>query len=60
MDLNLSEDFGNLLAVFLLLVLPLLLLLIAVIIGFNNAIFYVLSVFWFGMGIIFYGALFGE
>lgn len=60
MDLELSENYGHLLAVVLLLLLPLLLLLIATIVGFHNAVFYILTIFWFGMGVIFYGAIFGE
>ncbi len=60
MDLELSENFGHLLAVLILLVLPLLLLLIAIIIGFTSGVFYILTIFWFGMGVIFYGALYSE
>jgi len=60
MDLELSENFGHLLAVLVLLILPLLLLLIATIIGFTNGVFYIFTIFWFGMGVIFYGALYSE
>ena len=60
MDLELSENFGHLIAVLVLLILPLLLLLIATIIGFTNGVFYILTMFWFGMGVIFYGALYSE
>ena len=60
MNIDLSESFGNILAVFLLLLLPLLLLLIATSIGFLNAVFYILTIFWFGMGVVFYGAIYSE
>jgi hypothetical protein len=60
MDIELSENIGNLLAVVLLLILPLLLLLIATIVGFENAVFYILTIFWFGMGVVFYGAIYSE
>lgn len=60
MDIELSESFGNVLAVVLLLILPLLLLLIAIIVGFENAVFYILTIFWFVMGVVFYGAIYGE
>ena len=60
MELELSENFGNLLAVVLLFILPLLLLLIATIVGFTNGVFYILTIFWFGMGVIFYGAIYSE
>jgi hypothetical protein len=60
MDLELSENFGNLIAVVLLLILPLLLLLIAAIVEFTNGVFYILTIFWFAMGIIFYGAIYSE
>jgi hypothetical protein len=57
MDMEVSENLGNLLAVFLLLLLPLLLLLVAVGVGYMNVIFYLLAIFWFCMGVIFYGAI---
>lgn len=57
MDMQLSENVSNILAAVLLLILPLVLLLIATVIGFTNAVFYILAIFWFGMGVIFYGAI---
>jgi len=57
MDMQLSENVSNILAAVLLLILPLVLLLIATAIGFTNAVFYILAIFWFGMGVIFYGAI---
>ncbi|HMA82962.1 MAG TPA: hypothetical protein VKP59_01900 [Candidatus Thermoplasmatota archaeon] len=60
MNIDLSENIGNLLAIFLLLLLPLILLLVATSIGFLNAVFYILTIFWFGMGVVFYGAIYSE
>jgi hypothetical protein len=60
MDMKVFERFSDVLAVFILLLLPLLLLLIAAIVNYSNALFYVLCIFWFGMGVIFYGAIYGE
>jgi len=60
MNMDLSENIGNLLAIFLLLLLPLILLLVATSIGFLNAVFYILTIFWFGMGVVFYGAIYSE
>jgi len=57
MDVNISENISKILSAVLLLILPLILILIAVVIGFTNALFYLLTIFWFGMGMIFYGAL---
>jgi len=37
--------------------LPLILIGVGVLTGFINAGYYILIIFWFGMGLIFYGAL---
>ena len=60
MDMELSENMGHILAAVILLILPLLLLLIATIVGFTNAVLYILAIFWFGMGVVFYGALYSD
>jgi hypothetical protein len=57
MEINLSEDIRNILMLFLMIILPIILLLSGVITGFINAVYYILIIFWFGMGLIFYSAL---
>lgn len=60
MDMELLENMGHILAAVILLILPLLILLIATIVGFSNAVLYILAIFWFGMGFIFYGAVYSD
>lgn len=60
MDMELSENMGHILAAVILLILPLLLLLIATIVGFTNGVLYILAIFWFGMGVVFYNALYSD
>ena len=57
MEINLSEDIGNILMLFLMIFLPLILIGVGVLTGFLNAGYYILIIFWFGMGLIFYSAL---
>ena len=57
MDIHLSDNIMRILTACLLLIIPLLLMLIGAAIGFLNVVFYLLTIFWFGMGLIFYGAL---
>ena len=57
MEINLSEDIRNFLMLFIMILLPLILIGISVLTGFINIGFYILIIFWFGMGIIFYGSL---
>ncbi|RLF42444.1 MAG: hypothetical protein DRN12_00240 [Thermoplasmata archaeon] len=57
MELTLSKKMRELLTLFLLIILPLILLAVGVIIGPFNVIYYLLSIFWFGMGLIFYAAI---
>ncbi len=57
MEINLSGDIGNILMLFLMILLPLILIGVGVLTGLLNVGYYVLIIFWFGMGLIFYGAL---
>jgi hypothetical protein len=57
MELNLSTTIRQLISSFLLLILPLLAILLGVVFNVLNAWFFILCVTWFGMGIIFYGAI---
>jgi hypothetical protein len=57
MELNLSEDIRNILMFFILILIPIILIGIGVLTGFVNVGYYILSIFWFGMGLILYNAL---
>lgn len=57
MEINLSEDIRNILMLFILIILPILLIALGILTGFINAVYYILVIFWFGMGLTFYGAL---
>jgi hypothetical protein len=57
MEINLSENIKNILSVFILILLPLILIGIGVLTGLINAAYYILIIFWFAMGLIFYYAL---
>jgi len=57
MELTLQEDAKKILTLFLLILLPLLMILLGAATGFTNALYYILTIFWFGMGVIFYDAL---
>ena len=56
MELTLQENTWKILTMFLLILLPLLLILLGAATGFMNALFYIFTVFWFGMGVVFYDA----
>lgn len=57
MDLKLSEGIKDILVPFLLIVLPLLLIGVGLIVEFWNAWYFILAIFWFGMGVIFQCAI---
>jgi len=57
MEINLSEDIRNILLLFILILFPLILIGVGALTGLINAGYYILTIFWFGMGLIFYGAL---
>ncbi len=57
MDISLNEDTMGAITIFLLMLLPLLLIFIGAVSGFMNALFYILTITWFGMGMIFYKAI---
>jgi hypothetical protein len=54
MELTQNKYMMQLLTFFLLILLPLLLILGGVLTVFLNGVYYLLSIFWFGMGLIFY------
>jgi len=57
MEFNLPKIVKQILTAFLLLILPLLVILLGVIFNILIAWYYILCVTWFGMGVIFYGAI---
>lgn len=57
MEMNISSNLKKMLLAFLLIILPLILLILGLMINFKVALFYILSIVWFGMGMIFFYAL---
>jgi len=57
MDIPLNEDMMGAITMFLFMFLPLILILVGAVSGFMNALFYILAITWFGMGMIFYKAV---
>jgi len=57
MEINLSGNIKQVISIIILLILPLITLLIGLMANILNAWFYVGLITWFGMGVIFYGAL---
>ncbi len=57
MELNLSENLRKYILAFFLVVLPLIVLVIGLAINYINAWYYVLSITWFGTGLIFYSVI---
>jgi len=57
MEINLSENIRNIIMFFILIILPIILIALGILTGFINAVYYILVIFWFGMGLTFYGAL---
>ena len=57
MELSVTEDVRKLLSLFLLMLLPFLLIIAGAAVGLVNAVYYLLTIFWFGMGVVFYGIL---
>jgi hypothetical protein len=57
MNIPLNKDMMDFLTMFLFIFLPLILILIGAAVGFMNALYYILTISWFGMGFIFYKAI---
>ena len=57
MDMSLNTSMGDLIVMVLFIFLPLVLILVGAAVGFLNAVYYILSITWFGMGLIFYKAI---
>lgn len=57
MELNLTQEMRKTLLVFLMVLLPLIVIGLGAISGVTSAGYYILSIVWFGMGVIFFGAM---
>lgn len=57
MELNLTQTMKQIILAFLLIILPMLTIGLGAFLGVENAVFYLLAVLWFGMGVIFFSAL---
>jgi len=58
MELNLDSEKKQMLSVILLIFLPLIVLGLGAIFGVKNAGYYILTMIWLGLGIIFFGAIY--
>jgi len=58
MELNLTQPMKQIISAFILIILPLIVLALGTIFGIENAWYYLLSIVWFGTGIIFFGAIY--
>jgi len=58
MELNLTQEKRKTLLAFLMILLPLIVIGLGAISGMTNAGYYILSILWFSMGIIFFGAMY--
>ena len=56
MELNLTKEIRQIISVFLMIILPLIVIGLGIIFEIVNAWYFILSVIWFGMGVIFYSA----
>ena len=58
MEINLTQEMRKILLIFLMMLLPLIVIVLGAISGITNAGYYIVSMLWFGMGVIFFGALY--
>ena len=57
MELNLSKDIKQILTVFLLVLLPLIILFGGALAGIKNAGYFIITIIWFALGLIFFYAI---
>ncbi|MCK5031699.1 MAG: hypothetical protein KAR64_09540 [Thermoplasmatales archaeon] len=57
MELNLNQEMKQMLSVLLLVLLPLIVLGLGAIFGVKNAGYYILTIIWLGVGVIFFSAV---
>jgi len=58
MELNLSQTVRKIISAFLLLILPLVTIVLGLVFNVENAWLYILAITWFGVGVIFFGAIY--
>ncbi|MCK5031012.1 MAG: hypothetical protein KAR64_06055 [Thermoplasmatales archaeon] len=58
MELNLNQEMKQVLSALLLVLLPLIVLGLGVIFGVKNAGYYILTMIWLGVGVIFFSAIY--
>jgi len=58
MEINITREMRKNLMIFLMVLLPLIFIVLGAISGITNAGYYILSMLWFGMGVIFFGAIY--
>lgn len=58
MELNLSQTVRQIISAFLLLILPLVTIVLGLVFNVENAWFYISAITWFGLGVIFFGAIY--
>jgi uncharacterized membrane protein YccC len=57
MELNLTETTREILSAFLLIILPLVVIGLGIVFGIQHLWYYLLTILWFGIGFIFFGAI---
>jgi len=57
MDINISENIKQIIFAAILFIIPLIIIITCMIVGYENAILYIASITWFGTGVIFFGAI---
>ena len=57
MEINLTQTTKQIISAFLLVILPLIIIGLGTVFGIIHALYYVLTIIWFGIGVIFFNAL---
>jgi len=57
MKLDISDNLKKILTIFFMILLPLIIIALGAIIGIKNPGYYILTIFWFGMGLVFFNVI---
>ena len=57
MDININENIKQIISAVILFILPLIIIITCMIMGYENALLYIASITWFGIGVIFFSAI---
>ena len=57
MNININENIKQIISAVILFILPLIIIITCMITGYENALLYIVSITWFGAGVIFFGAI---